>query len=57
MSHIDEGDAELLVHLLELYLHVLPHLQVEGSQRLVKKKYSRLVHDGAGYGHTLLLTS
>ena len=30
VSHIDEGDSELAVHLLELDLHVLAHLQVKG---------------------------
>ena len=57
MCHIDEGDAELLVHFLELYLHVLAHLQVKSCKRLVQKKHLRLVHDGTCNGHTLLLTA
>ena len=57
MSHIDESDSELPVHFLELYLHILAHLEVERCERLVKQKHLRLIYDGSGNGYTLLLTS
>ena len=57
MGDIDEGDAELAVHLLEFYLHVLSHLQVEGCKRFVKKENLRLVHNCACDSYTLLLTA
>ena len=45
------------MHLLKLQLHVLAHLQVEGSQRLVEEQKLRLVDDGACYGYALLLSA
>ena len=43
MGHIDECDAKFPVHLLKLKLHLLTHLQVQGSKRLVKQKDLRLI--------------
>ena len=57
MGHIDEGDAEFLVHFLQLYLHILAHLEVKGGKRLVEEQYLRLVHKGPCYGDALLLTA
>ena len=57
MGDVDEGDAEFLVHLLELDLHVLAHLQVQGGQRFVQEEDFRLVDDGPGDGDTLLLAA
>ncbi len=57
VGYVDEGDAQSLVHLLQLQLHVLAHLQVEGSQWLVQEKNLRLVDDGAGDGDALLLST
>ena len=57
VGHVDKGDAEFLVHLLELDLHILAHLQVEGGERLVEQQDLRLVDQCAGDGHTLLLSA
>ena len=55
MRDIDEGDAEALVHLFELDLHLLPHFEVEGAEGLVEEQNFGLVDDGAGDGDALLL--
>ena len=57
MGHIDKGNAQLLVHRLQLDLHLLAHLQVQGPQGLVQKKDLGFVHQGPGYGDTLLLSA
>ena len=57
VGDVDEGDAELLVHLLELDLHVLAHLEVQGGEGLVEEEHLGLVHDGAGDGDALLLAA
>ena len=45
------------MHFLQLDLHILAHLQVEGRQRFVEQQHARLVDQGAGDGHTLLLAT
>ena len=57
VGHVDKGDTEFLVQLFELDLHVVPHLQVECTQRFVQQQHFRLVDDGAGDGYALLLTA
>ena len=57
MGDIDEGDAHLLLDALELDLHVLAELQVEGAQGLVQKQHLGPVHKGPGDGHPLLLAA
>ena len=57
VRHVHKGNAQRLVHFLQLHLHVLTHLQVKRSQRLVQQQYFRLVHNGSGNGHTLLLST
>ena len=57
VRYIYKGDTERLVHLLQLHLHILAHLQVERSQRLIEQKHLRLIYDGTSDGNTLLLTS
>ena len=57
VGDVDEGDAQLLMHLLELYLHILAHLEVERRQRFVKQQHLWTVHQGTGYGYALLLTA
>ena len=53
----DEGDARLLLDLLQLDLHVLAELQVQGTERLVEQQDAGLGHEGAGDGHALLLAA
>ena len=57
VGDVDEGNTEFLMHLLELQLHVLTHLQVQRCQGFVKQQHFRLVDDSARDGYTLLLTS
>ena len=37
VSYIHKRNAKTLMHLLQLHLHILTHLQVERRQRLVKQ--------------------
>ena len=57
VGDVDEGDAQRLVHLLELHLHVLAHLEVQCGKGFVEQEHGGLVHDGACYGHALLLSA
>ena len=57
VGHIDEGDAQPFVHLLQLQLHVLSHLQVECSQWFVKQQYRRHLYKCSCNGYSLLLSS
>ena len=45
VRHEDECDAELTLDLLELDLHLLAQLEVEGAERLVEQQHLGL-HDG-----------
>ncbi len=45
------------MHLLELDLHVLAHLQVQGREGLVEEQHLGLIHYRAGDGHPLLLSA
>ena len=57
VGDVYESDAQLLMHLFQFHLHVLAHFQVEGGKRLVEEQHFGFVDDGAGYGHTLLLSA
>ena len=57
MGNEDEGDADLLLNVLELLLHLLAQLQVERAERLVEQQHARLVDERAGDGDALLLTA
>ena len=52
----DEGDPRLLLNLLQLHLHVLAQLQVQGPQGLVQQQDLGLVGQSPGDGHPLLLS-
>ena len=45
------------MHILELDLHLLAHLEVQSTQRLVEKQDLGLVYQRAGDSDTLLLTA
>ena len=47
MGHVDERDPDLLLDRLELDLHLLPQLEVQGAQRLVEKEDTGPVDEGA----------
>ena len=55
VGHVDEGDPDLALKGLELELHLLAQLEIEGSQRLVEQEHRRVVDQGPGEGDPLLL--
>ena len=57
MGDVHECYAQRAMHLLELHLHILTHLEVKGRKRLVEEQHLRAVYDGAGDSHTLLLST
>ena len=57
MRDKNERNAELLLDILQLLLHILAQLQIECGKRFVKKQHLRLQHKGARDGNTLLLTA
>ena len=57
MRDIDEGDAQLVVHILELDLHLLAHLEVQRAKRLIQKQDLRLIDQRSRDCDTLLLTA
>ena len=57
MRNIYECNAEVSLHLLELDLHLLTHLEVERAERLVEEQDARTVDDGSCYGNSLHLTA
>ena len=57
MCNVNESDAEFSLHLLKLDLHLLTHLEVQCSQRLVQKKDPRAVNDGSCDGNSLHLSA
>src|SRR5690348_10240163 len=52
---VDECDADLLLDLFQLDLHLLAQLEVEGAERLVQEQHRRLVDHGAGERDALSL--
>ena len=55
MGHVDEGNAQPLLEVLQFQLHGLPQFIIQGSQRFVQQQDLGIVHQGPGYGHPLLL--
>ena len=54
---VHEGRLRLLLDVLELELHLLAQLQVEGAERLVEEKRRRAVHERPRQGNSLLLAA
>ena len=54
---MDERHAQLLVERLQLYLHLLPELEVEGTERFVQQQHARLEYERPGEGHPLALAT
>ena len=48
MRDVDEGRAEVRLQLLQLDLHVLAQLEIEGAERLIEQEQRRLEHETAG---------
>jgi len=57
MRDVDEGDADLPLQVLELGLHLLPQLEVEGAERLVEQQHLGAVDQGTGERDPLLLAA
>ena len=57
VGDVDEGDAEPIMHGLQLDLHLLTHLEIERAERLVEEEDLRLVDECTCDGDTLLLTA
>ena len=57
MSDVDKGDAQFIMHILELDLHLLAHLEIQRAQRLIEEQDLGLVYQRAGNGDTLLLAA
>ena len=54
---VDERDAHLALHPLQLELHLLAELEVERAKRLVEQQHLGLVDDGPGQRHALPLAA
>ena len=57
VGHINEGDAEFFLKLLEFHPHLGSQLGVEGAQRFVEEENLRFADDGAGQGDALALAT
>ena len=57
VGDVDKGDAGTLLNALQLDLHVLAQLEVEGTERLVEQQNARFAHQCTRDGDTLLLTA
>src|SRR6185436_18218616 len=57
VRHVDERDAHLAVHALQLELHLLAELEVERAERLVEEKDGRVVDERARQRDPLLLAA
>ena len=54
---VDERDAHLPLHPLQLELHLLAELEVQRAERLVEQQHLRLVDDGPGQRDPLALAA
>ena len=57
VGDVDEGDADVALQLLELQLHGLAQLGVEGAEGLVEEQHGGPVDEGARERHALLLAA
>ncbi len=57
VGHVDHGDAEAFVQVLQLELHLGAELLVQRPEGLVHEKHRRLEDEGAGQGDPLLLAA
>ena len=57
MGDEHERDSHLGLELLQLYLHLFAELEVERAEGLVEEQDAGPVHQGAGQGHPLPLTT
>ena len=57
VGHVDHGDAQTLVEVLDLVLHLLAQLLVQRAERLVHQDQLGLEHERARDRDPLLLTA
>ena len=57
VGHVHERDPDLLLQRLELQLHLLAQLEVEGAQRLVEEQHGGVVDQRPGERDALLLAA
>src|SRR5262249_47040134 len=57
VRHVHHGDADLAVNALELDLHLLAQVLVQGPEGLVEQKHIRVEDEATGERDTLLLTA
>ena len=57
MGHVDERDPDLALESLELELHLLAELQVEGAERLVEQQHGRPIDQCPSERDALLLAA
>ena len=57
VRHVDEGDADLLLDLLQLDLHLLAKPQVKGAERLVEEQDAGPIDQRAGERDALALAA
>ncbi len=57
MGDVYKGDPQFALHLFELNLHFLAHLEIESPKRFVKQQHLRQIYQGAGDGNALHLTA
>jgi hypothetical protein len=57
VGDVDEGDADVALDRLQLNLHLLAQLQVEGAERLVQQQHPRPVDDRPRQRHPLALAA
>ena len=57
VGDVDEGDADLALDRLQLQLHLLAQLQVEGAERLVEQQHLGPVDDRPRQRHPLALAT
>ena len=57
VGHVDEGDAELLLHAAQLAAHAQAQILVERRQRLVEQQHARIGDQRARERHALLLAA
>src|SRR3954452_1588902 len=57
VGDVDEGDADLALDRLQLDLHLLAQLQVEGAERLVEQQHLGPLDDRPGQGDALALAA
>ena len=57
MRDEDKRDAETTLQQLQLDLHLLAQLAIEGTQRFVEQQHTGAIHEGAGHRDALLLST